>query len=273
MPAIAQRLTGEQIAVAQQYRAVGKIGVDGDAIDRHHVGTIGEPGDFAKTLGLALRAEQPSRAVQPLQRGVVLGADAHPGFERAAGGRGRDTQTLGLNRVGVGGQRGAVETHFEGVEFDPVKFQGGLGRRARGALEVQPGAHRNLVIAQVEMQLYTLHPIRRGRVIVAVNSAGDSAHHHLGARGLRWRVERAAACALGAIRGALILRLAGARQSSAVHSRHWRRASGGFAWLVAGVFASLYGPLDGPLVAPLYAPFYARNRRAHRPGGGGCPRR
>ena len=274
MPASAQRLAGEQIAVAQQYRAAGKIGVDGDAIDRHHVGTIGEPGDFAKTLGLALRAEQPSRAVQPLQRGVVLGADADPGFERAAGGRGRDTQTLGLDGVGVGGQRGAVETHFEGVEFDPVKFQGGLGRRPCGALEVQPGAHRNLVIAQVEMQLYTLHPIRRGRVIVAVNSAGDSAHHHLGARGLRWRVERAAACALGAIRdGALILRLAGARRSSAAHSRHWRRASGGFALLVAGVFASLYGPLDGPLAAPFYPPLYARNRRAHRPGGGGCPRR
>ena len=197
MPAVAQRLAGDEIAVAEQYRAVRKIGVDGDAVARHYVGTIGEPGDLAKTLGLTLRAEQPSRAIQPLQGGVVLGPDADPGFEHAPGGRRRDTQALGLERVGLGGQRGAVEAHFEGFEGGPVQFQGGLGRRPRGALEVQPGAHRDAVVAQVEMQLYTPHPIRRGRVIVAVNSAGDSAHRRPrlapagGARARRHRMRRA----------------------------------------------------------------------------------
>ena len=57
MPAGAGHVAGgDEIAVGEQHRGVGFVGLDAGGVDRHHVGPVGEISDAAKAFGLALGA-------------------------------------------------------------------------------------------------------------------------------------------------------------------------------------------------------------------------
>src|SRR6266849_3463591 len=66
---------GREIAVGEQHRRVAFLGFDAGGVDRHHVGAVGEIGDAAEALGLALGAKDRSRAIKARELGVGGGID------------------------------------------------------------------------------------------------------------------------------------------------------------------------------------------------------
>lgn len=72
-----QQARVDQVAVGEQHRAGLAVGFERDGVARHHVGTVGETGDAAEALGLALGEEASVRQVEARERGV--GARIHPG--------------------------------------------------------------------------------------------------------------------------------------------------------------------------------------------------
>ena len=65
----------DRIAIREQLREHRLIGVQGDGVARHHIRTVGKPGDAAKSLRLALGKISVSRTIQTGQTGVVVGVD------------------------------------------------------------------------------------------------------------------------------------------------------------------------------------------------------
>jgi hypothetical protein len=62
MPAGAGHVAGlDQVAVGEQHRRVGFLGLDAGGVDRHHVGPVGKIGDAPEALGLALGAVDRAR--------------------------------------------------------------------------------------------------------------------------------------------------------------------------------------------------------------------
>ena len=70
MPAAGQVAALAQIAVGEQHRRLGLVGLDAGGVDRHHVRPVGEIGDAAEALGLALRAIGAARPVEAEELGV-----------------------------------------------------------------------------------------------------------------------------------------------------------------------------------------------------------
>ena len=58
--------------------------MDRGGVGRHHIGAIGEPGDAAEALGLALRDESRLGGVKALELGVLLRHDTAQSFQREA---------------------------------------------------------------------------------------------------------------------------------------------------------------------------------------------
>ena len=65
MAAAGQIAALAQIAVGEQHRRFGLVGLDARGEDRHHVGTVGIIGDAAEAFGLALGAVVAARPVEP----------------------------------------------------------------------------------------------------------------------------------------------------------------------------------------------------------------
>ena len=63
MPAIGQIAGGAWVAIRQQDRVTPLVGLDAHSETRHHVGSVGKPGDLSEALCLALGAEHAARAV------------------------------------------------------------------------------------------------------------------------------------------------------------------------------------------------------------------
>ena len=71
MPAVGELACRDRIAVGQQQRRLLGVGLDADRVDGQDVRPVEEIGDAAKALGLALRAIDAARAVEPHQRLVA----------------------------------------------------------------------------------------------------------------------------------------------------------------------------------------------------------
>ena len=76
-----------QVAVGQQNRCGGRIGVDAHRIGGEHVRAIEKICDAAEALGLALAAVDVAGAIDALQRLVRLGIDEGRDLERERGRR------------------------------------------------------------------------------------------------------------------------------------------------------------------------------------------
>ena len=65
MPAARQIAALDQIAVGEQHRSFGVVGLDARGVDRHHVRAVGKVSDAAEAFGLALRAIGAAGAIEP----------------------------------------------------------------------------------------------------------------------------------------------------------------------------------------------------------------
>ena len=126
---------GFEIAVGEQHRRLGPVGLEPHAIGRQHVGTIEEIGDAAKPLRLALRAIGRARAIEAHQLGV--GRRIEPGLdrerERPLGGFGSTNSRRARFEIGRL-ERLAVESAETSTSSSPSSVSGapsppaGLGR-------------------------------------------------------------------------------------------------------------------------------------------------
>ena len=122
MPARARFAPGFQIAVGEQDGRFRLVRLEAHAIDREHIRPIQEIGDAAEALGLALRAIGRAGTVEPHQLGV--GGRVEPGLdaqsERAAR-RSGDGEFVRRGDIGGGGERRAVESEADEIEFVAVE--------------------------------------------------------------------------------------------------------------------------------------------------------
>ncbi len=81
VPAVIKLTMGDIVAIGQQDRVFLFISNDGGGEDRHHIGPVQVVGNFAETLGFALRAEHRARLVQPFQAGIFLRLDQRDAFQ------------------------------------------------------------------------------------------------------------------------------------------------------------------------------------------------
>ena len=83
----------DAVAVAEQHRTVGPIGLQAHPKATQQVGSVGMEGDAAEPLRFALGGKQPSAHIQPFQGGVGMGLNPHPASElKWRGGGGGDPQ-------------------------------------------------------------------------------------------------------------------------------------------------------------------------------------
>ena len=92
VPAVGQVAGSARVPVREQDRVTRLLGLDAHGETCHHVGPVGEPGDLAEALRLTLGAEHAPRAVEPLQRSVVLRLDYDLGLQHEGLGRVRHGQ-------------------------------------------------------------------------------------------------------------------------------------------------------------------------------------
>ena len=142
-------------------------------VARLHVGPVGEEGDVAKPLGLALGQQESGvvRAgkVQAFQRGVRRRAQAHAGFQHAAVAGTIDLQHVARVTIGGGGQRFAIEHDRQQLQVLAVQPQRCVLRGV--AAQQQARAQLAGVDAEVEIQLDRFHP-PGGRAVVAESDQG-----------------------------------------------------------------------------------------------------
>ena len=97
------------IAVGKQHRIVRPIRFDAHPVPGHDVGPVGEVGDPAKTLRLALGAVHAVGHVQAFQTGVVLRPDTGDHLQIEGIRHGLDHQRFGLQTIFSRCQRSFVQ--------------------------------------------------------------------------------------------------------------------------------------------------------------------
>ncbi len=130
----------EEIAVGKKQRATRLVGDDVDRVDGQHVRPVGEIGDAAEALGLALRAVDAVGAVEAHQLRVGLGID-HRGdgdLEGLACRQVADRQALGRRVVARLVHLHLVEEQARHDELVAVEDERGGRIGAFAAVEDQP---------------------------------------------------------------------------------------------------------------------------------------
>mmetsp|Transcript_41491 Transcript_41491/g.91159 ORF Transcript_41491/g.91159 Transcript_41491/m.91159 type:complete len:303 (-) Transcript_41491:399-1307(-) len=102
---------GDLVAVGEKHRVFGLVRLDAHSVLRHDVGAVGEVGDAAEALRLALCAEVAARGVETGELRVELRLDRDDRREREGRvWRLQHRQELGVNSVvGALNERGAVQ--------------------------------------------------------------------------------------------------------------------------------------------------------------------
>ena len=147
----------DEIAVAQQLREALALGLDGAGVARHHVGSVGEEGDAAEALGLALGEVAVLRTIEAGELGVLVRLDAHHGFEHEGIGQGRgigaeDAQRIVGQGVARRRQRLAIEADGAQGKLLAMQHQRAAGP-ARIALARQCGADFRVAVVDRDMEI------------------------------------------------------------------------------------------------------------------------
>jgi len=98
-----------EVAVREQHRRFVLLRLDAGRVDGHHVGPVGEIGDTAEALGLALGAVGAARAVEAHELGIGRGIDQRFDVDRERPRRRRKRKAVGRRRVAIGRERRAVK--------------------------------------------------------------------------------------------------------------------------------------------------------------------
>ncbi len=113
-----------QIAVGEQRRVGGFIGLDADRVARHDVWAVERIGDCAEPLGFALRAEAAARHVEAFEMRVRRRRNARDDVEAERRGRIVDYEPARLDVVLIGGQILSVDRNTLQLEPFAVENQG-----------------------------------------------------------------------------------------------------------------------------------------------------
>ncbi len=140
-----------QVAVGQQPRIGGPVGLHAHGEAREHVRAVGPVGDAAEPLRLALGAEPAGRHVEAFEIGVGLGVDHHLGFEDEAVRQVWNGQGLVGDLVLVGADLLAVDDHALELQPHAVEHQGIAD--GAGAANLHARLHPRGVGLQGEVEL------------------------------------------------------------------------------------------------------------------------
>ncbi len=167
------------IAVRQQHRGGGAVGLDAHRIDGEHVGPVDEIGDAAEALRLALGAIGAARAVEAGERGVRVRVAQSDDFKgerlRRNGG---DAERTFLELIVLGRQGFAVERKTLKRQAFAIEHEGAPARRHLGVgpqSELCGDARRLRVERDVEFDLLD-EIIGRGVVFEEFGLAGGLVH-------------------------------------------------------------------------------------------------
>ena len=110
------------VAVRQQHRERLRVALHPHAIFRQHVGPVGEEGDAAEALGLALGAEHAVRGIEAHQLGVGRGMDVDLGLDRRSVAGNVEYQRRTVHPVlGRSWPSTLTDTSFELVAVEPQR--------------------------------------------------------------------------------------------------------------------------------------------------------
>ena len=113
MAAVGLVAGSDRVAVGEQHREGRLVGMQRHRVGRHHVRAVGEPGDAAEALRLALREVAVLRAVEAGEAGVLVGVDADDRVQRER-----------IGQVGDGQRRRRRgKRHFPAVDRNRQRFQ------------------------------------------------------------------------------------------------------------------------------------------------------
>ena len=167
MAAVAEITALGRVAVRQEDRGGGTVGLDADPVGRQHVGAVEEIGDAAEALGLALGAPDAVGAVEPHQLGVLFRHDAGRDVEKeAVAGRGlADRQPVGRRRIGIGLEHGAIEGKAGQGQLVAVEHQRRILGHALAALQHQPRVDLGPAFEQADRHVHAMQD-EIGRAII-----------------------------------------------------------------------------------------------------------
>ena len=164
----------DAVAVGEQHRATGPVGLDPHPEAAEQVGAIRVVGDAAEPFRLALGGDHPPADVEPFEGGVGPRIEPHrTGDDERLLGRLQHQQAVALQPVGVGGQGHAIELQGAKLQIHPLQLQGrdALLRpcRPRPRQERQPRLHQGMVGEQTHRQVGALEEIGRRLVVGEVD--------------------------------------------------------------------------------------------------------
>ena len=94
-----------RIAIRQQHRESSLIGMHGNGIPRHHIGSVHKPGDASETLRFALSEIAIGTSVQTGELGVFIGLYPHCNFQHKCIRRIRNRKFFSCQNVFACGER------------------------------------------------------------------------------------------------------------------------------------------------------------------------
>ena len=179
MPARAGQVAGgDEIAIGEQHRRVGLLGLDAGGVDRHDVGTVEEIGEAAEAFRLALGAVDRARTIEAHELGVGGwvddGLDLQP--ERAVR-RLRDGEPVGGRDELFGRKRRAVEFQPPQVQRIAIERERRRGRAVPVGPQRQGRAHPRRGRIELYVEFHRLdQPVGRA-VIFQANGTGFFGAH------------------------------------------------------------------------------------------------
>ena len=151
------------VAVGEERRVRGLIGLNTHRIARQYVRPVEEIGDGAEALCLALRAEAAAGHVEPFEMRVVRWADAGDDVEIEGGGRGVDGQLAGLDEILICRQRRAIDG--DALQFEPFALQHQRRRFSAHTAHMAARRHDRRFGIKREDERNLVDQIGRGRVL------------------------------------------------------------------------------------------------------------
>ena len=174
--AVGQGAALQAVAVGEQHRSGGLVGLDPHLEAAEQVRAVGMEADAPEPLGFALGGEHPAAGIEPFQGGVGLRLDPHPAGEHEWPRRWRqDHQPITLQLVGAGGEGFPINCQLQQVKGHPAQLQGlGRGRTARAP--GQAGVHLGVVVEQPDREVGAIE-LEGERPVVSQTHRGAGGGH------------------------------------------------------------------------------------------------
>ena len=151
MPAVGKVAAVRPVAIGKEHGEALTVRAEAHGVAGEHVGPVGEIGDAPEALGLALRAQDAVRCVEPHQLRVGVGRDRDLRLDHMRGPRQRDDELVAVQPPIVG--RDAVDDDGQGLLPRAVEAQRCMPRPVAGGVQARADPCRGGVEPEVERQV------------------------------------------------------------------------------------------------------------------------